>query len=52
MATSSSGRVIRLPGFRIDKAGRIVRDERRLDAPARQRASKRVRVAKWSGQRP
>jgi hypothetical protein len=33
MATSSpctSGRVVRLPGFRIDKAGRIVRDQRRL----------------------
>jgi hypothetical protein len=41
-------RVIRLPGFRIDKHGRIVKDERRLSVSQRlqQRASKRVRVVR------
>jgi hypothetical protein len=39
-------RPIRLPGFRIDEHGRIVRDERRLSVSQRlqQRSSKRVRV--------
>jgi hypothetical protein len=41
-------RVIRLKGFRVDKAGKVVRDQRRLDVSARlrQRASKKVRVAR------
>ena len=41
-------RPVQLRGFRLDKAGRVVRDERRLDVSARlrQRGSKRVRVAK------
>jgi hypothetical protein len=36
----------RVPGFRLNKHGRLVRDERRLDVSARlrQRASKRVKV--------
>jgi hypothetical protein len=47
MATNSpSGRVIGLPGFHINKAGRIVRDGRRLDVSTRLRWGKRVRVAK------
>jgi hypothetical protein len=41
-----AGHRIRLPGFRIDRNGRLVRDVKRLDVSAqiRQRASKRVRV--------
>jgi len=42
-------RIIRLPvGFRVDKAGRVVRCIKHLDVSARlrQRASKRVRVVK------
>lgn len=41
-------RPVRLKGFRVDKHGRVVRDERRLDVSTRlkQRASKKVRVAK------
>jgi hypothetical protein len=39
---------IPIPGFRFDKAGRLVKDVRRLDVSARlrQKASKRVRVAR------
>ena len=38
---------IRLPSFRLDKQGRIVRDVRRLDVSTqlKQASSKRVRVA-------
>jgi hypothetical protein len=41
-----TGRRIHLKGFRIDKHGRIVRDEHRLSVSQRlqQRATKRVRV--------
>jgi hypothetical protein len=42
-------RVIRLPvGFRLDKAGKVVRCTKHLDVSARlrQRSSKRVRVVK------
>jgi hypothetical protein len=45
----SSGRIIRLPvGFRLNKAGKIVRCTKHLDVSARLRhlASKRVRVVK------
>ncbi len=39
---------IRIAGYRLDRAGRLVPDQRRLDVSARirQRASKRVRVAR------
>jgi hypothetical protein len=39
---------IRIPGYRFDRKGNLVRDVRRLDvsARARQRSSKRVRVAR------
>ncbi len=41
-----AGHRIRLPGFRLDKHGRLVRDVRRLDVSTRlKQASKRVRVA-------
>jgi len=41
-----AGHRIRLPGFRLDKHSRLVRDVKRLDVSAqlRQRSSKRVRV--------
>jgi hypothetical protein len=41
-------RAIAIPGFRIDKSGRVVRDERRLSVSERlrQRGSKRIRVAR------
>jgi hypothetical protein len=41
-------RRIQLKGFRLDKHGRLVRDERRLDVSTRlkRKGSKRVRVAK------
>jgi hypothetical protein len=44
----TAGRQIRIAGYRFDKAGRLVRDGRRLDVSARlrQRVSKRVRVAR------
>ena len=44
MATSSTGRVIRLPGYRVDEAGKIVRDQLNVSARLQRRASKRVRV--------
>ncbi len=39
-------RTIKLPGYRLDKHGRLIKDARRLDVSARlrQRASKKVRV--------
>ena len=39
---------IPIKGFRMDKAGRIVRDQRRLDVSTRlkQASSKRIRVKK------
>jgi hypothetical protein len=42
-----TGRRIRLPGFRLDKHGKPVRDDRRLDVSTRlkQKSSKKVRVA-------
>jgi hypothetical protein len=46
---------IRLPGYRIDRNGRLVRDVKRLNVSAqiRQRASKRVRVSSHPvGSRP
>jgi hypothetical protein len=41
-----AGRIIPLKGFRIDKPGRVVRDQARLSVSLRlqQRSSKRVRV--------
>ena len=41
-------RAVAIPGFRIDKHGRVVRDLKRLDvsARARQKGSKRVRPAR------
>jgi hypothetical protein len=42
-------RIIRLPaGFRVDKAGKVVRCSKHLDVSARlrQRSSKRIRVMK------
>lgn len=44
-------RAIRLKGFRLDKAGKVVRDQRRLDVSTRlkQAASKRVRVVRRGG---
>jgi hypothetical protein len=43
-----TGHRIRIPGFRLDKHGRPVRDERRLDVSTRlkRKASKKVRVAR------
>lgn len=43
-----TSRSIRIPGFRLDRAGKIVRDQRRLDvaARARQRGSKKVKVVR------
>lgn len=45
---SRSGRKSQLKGYRIDKAGKIVKDVRRLDVSTRlkQKASKRVRPAR------
>lgn len=41
-------RIISIKGFRVDKNGRVVRDERRLDVSTRlkQRSSKRIRPAR------
>jgi hypothetical protein len=41
-----TSRLIAIPGFRLTKAGKLVRDERRLDVSTRLklRSSKRVRV--------
>lgn len=41
-------RPIRILGYRLDKAGKLVKDQRRLDVSARlrQKASKRVRVVR------
>lgn len=41
-----TGRRIPIKGFRVDKHGKVVRDERRLDVSTRlkQRSSKKVRV--------
>jgi hypothetical protein len=43
-----TGRRVTLKGYRIGKGGKVERDQRRLDVSARlrQKASKRVRVAK------
>jgi hypothetical protein len=43
-----TGRRVALKGFRLDKAGKIVRDQRRLDVSTRlkQAASKRVRATR------
>ena len=43
---STTGRRIAFKGFRIDKRGQLVRDQRKLDVSARirQKSSKRVRV--------
>jgi hypothetical protein len=40
------GRIIRLPGFRLDKAGRLVRSTKHLNVSPRlkQASSKRVRL--------
>ena len=45
---STSGRQVKVKGFRLDKDGRLVKNIKRLDVSAqlRQRGSKRVRVAK------
>jgi len=44
-------RTIRVKGFRIDRAGKVVRDQRRLDVSTRlkQAASMRVRVVRRGG---
>jgi hypothetical protein len=41
-----TGHRIRLPGFRVDKNGKLVRSTARLDVAARirKRASKRIKV--------
>jgi hypothetical protein len=46
-----AGRKITISGSRIDKAGKLVPDQRRLSVSQRlkQRNSKRVRVAKKGG---
>jgi hypothetical protein len=43
-----AGRIIRLPGFRLDKNGKFVRTTAHLSVSARirQRQSKRVKVVK------
>jgi hypothetical protein len=43
-----TGRKIRIPGLKLDKTGKAIRDERRLDVSARLRrkVSRRARVAK------
>jgi hypothetical protein len=48
-----AGHRIRLPGYRLDKSGNIVRDVRRLDVSTRlkQAGSKRVRVVKAAARR-
>ena len=45
-------RTIRVKGFRIDRAGEVVHDQRRLDVSARlkQAASKRARVVRKRAQ--
>ena len=44
-----AGYKIKLKGFRFDKHGKLVRDQRRLDVSTRlkQASSKRIRVARW-----
>jgi hypothetical protein len=45
-----TGRKIAVPGFKLDKHNRVVRnDERRLSVSQRiqRRASKRVKVVRW-----
>ena len=46
-AKAVTGHQIRLPGFRVDKKGRLIRDAKRLDVSRQlqRRRSKRVRVA-------
>jgi len=48
-----TGRKIRIPGFKLDKAGRPVPDERRLDVSTRlkRKAGKRVRVIRRTASR-
>ena len=43
-----TGHKTAIPGYRLDKTGKIVRDEKKLDLCARlkRKNSKRVRVAK------
>ena len=43
-----TGRQITLKGYRLDKSGKLVKDQRRLDASARarQRGSKKVTVVR------
>jgi hypothetical protein len=43
-----SGRQVKIPGYRLTKDGKLVKDIKRLDVSAqlRMRGSKRVRVAK------
>ena len=43
-----SGRKVKIPGYRLDKHGKLVKDQKRLSVSARlqQRASKRVRPAR------
>jgi hypothetical protein len=45
-----TGRRIQLKDFRVDKHGKLVRDERRLDVCTRlkRRASKKVRIVRRS----
>lgn len=44
-------RKIRIPGYKLSKSGKLVKDQSRLDVSARirQRESKRVRVSKGHG---
>ena len=37
-------RIIRLPGYRLDKAGKLVREVKRLPLPARLARQKKVTV--------
>jgi hypothetical protein len=43
-----SGRKVKIPGYRLTKEGKLVKDQARLDVSTRlkQRSSRKVRVAK------
>jgi hypothetical protein len=51
MGALMTGHKTRIPGYRLDKNGKLVKDVRRLDVSARlkQKSSKRVRVKKNQG---
>jgi hypothetical protein len=46
--SNRSGRKVKIPGYRLTKEGKLVKDQRRLNVSQRlqQAASKRIRVAR------